>query len=526
VTITDLIAVTGLTYGTGSRKVQKLIDDGLILKYPTSATNKSYSLLASAEYRQSFESCAHQIKAILAETVGQRDDSWSDDEYHFGEARNAISELLPPVTLRAQREGNDNRLKFLFHDDNYFTSMHNLWTDFRANASTRKDFTMLQLPHLYQTLLRNATLPESEFDIVAVNFPWLSEFASKGLIAPIDDLQSSSFINQQDFHSSVWQSGSWESKQFAIPLYVTVESLVARRDLFSAANLPYPKTLKDLIAAARKMHLPKRRQSGIVWNAARGMPIASAFMFLLGAHGGSVVTRGETERPRGSGRATAARWKAGLNTDVGRSTLRYMRQLLTVSPPDVLSYDWNRSMSEFMSGHASMGFIWTMRAARCEYDMLSKVKGRVEYLPYPNTNGVRRMVPIGGFVLAVPSNLSKQRAALAFQAIRWMTTSEAMKPHVRNGLPVAPRFSVSSDPEMAATSPIVGFVDSLARQDLLSSSMRPNNPAYTQIEEILGEEIHDALSGTVSDEIALARAQDRMLEYLIRQEKLCQHGGH
>jgi len=91
--------------------------------------------------------------------------------------------------------------------------------------------------------------------------------------------------------------------------------------------------------------------------------------------------------------------------------------------------------------------------------------------------------------------------------ISWMTSPEAMKANVRNGFPVAPRFSVSADPEAAATSPIVSVVDQLAKLNLLKSWPRPPVPEYLSIELILGDAIHQALRGEVSDREALTKAQ-------------------
>jgi multiple sugar transport system substrate-binding protein len=85
-----------------------------------------------------------------------------------------------------------------------------------------------------------------------------------------------------------------------------------------------------------------------------------------------------------------------------------------------------------------------------------------------------------------------------------------MKAHVKNGFPIAPRFSVSADPEAAASSPIVRFVDQLAKKNLLHTWQRPNIPQYSAIERILGEEVHDALSSAKSDRTALADAADRI----------------
>jgi multiple sugar transport system substrate-binding protein len=81
-----------------------------------------------------------------------------------------------------------------------------------------------------------------------------------------------------------------------------------------------------------------------------------------------------------------------------------------------------------------------------------------------------------------------------------------MKAHVKNGFPIAPRFSVSADPEAAASSPIVRFVDQLAKKNLLHTWQRPNIPQYTAIERILGEEVHNALSGLKPDKQALQDA--------------------
>ena len=74
-----------------------------------------------------------------------------------------------------------------------------------------------------------------------------------------------------------------------------------------------------------------------------------------------------------------------------------------------------------------------------------------------------------------------------------MTSSEAIGTHIKTGFPVLPRFSMAADPEAAASSPIVHFVNDLARHNLLQTWQRPALPQYRQIEVVLGEEIHAAL---------------------------------
>jgi multiple sugar transport system substrate-binding protein len=138
----------------------------------------------------------------------------------------------------------------------------------------------------------------------------------------------------------------------------------------------------------------------------------------------------------------------------------------------------------------------------------------VAYLQQPRGPSGASNNPIGGFLLCIPTNLPEERVQLAFEGVAWMTSPEAMKANVQNGFPVAPRFSVSADPEAARTSPIVSVVDRLAKRDLLKAWPRPPVPEYRSIEAILGEEIHRALRGEVSDKEALANAQsaiDRLM---------------
>jgi len=157
-----------------------------------------------------------------------------------------------------------------------------------------------------------------------------------------------------------------------------------------------------------------------------------------------------------------------------------------------------------------MIYCWTMRAARFEYDIRSVVKRKVEYCQHPHGPGGASVSPVGGFLLTIPASLPPERAKLAFDAISWMASPAAMKEHVKNGIPVAPRFSVSADPEAAASTPIVRFVDKLAKQIKLQTWHRPPIPEYHKIETILGQEIYAALSGQCSDVEALTRSQNRI----------------
>jgi multiple sugar transport system substrate-binding protein len=503
VTVSTLVDVAGLPYATGLRRVHRMIDEGVILRRARTGTGKSFTLHPSAMMIQGFETYARKMKCLLAETFGRPISSENEEEFYFGGA----TVRSPGSSYR--KEGG---LRFLLHDDNYFTSMRNMWVDFRSNLASRRDFEMCVLPDLYGRLIDNARAEISAFDVVTVNLPWLAEFASKGLLRSLDGLIRPEAINAENFQPIVWESGAWEDRQYAVPIYVTVEILAARSDLFAEADLAFPRTFDDVIAAGRTLHAPDRGRYGIVWNAARGMPLAHSFMFLLACCGGAVV---DWSRRHGlAGKDPLVR----IDSDAGRQVLDYMHRLEEISPPDILTMEWKRGLELFLHGHSAMSYVWTMRAARFEYDIHSAVKRKVKYLPQPAGQGGSNLSPIGGFHLAIPANLPEHRVKMAFDAISSMASPEAMRVHVKNGFPVFPRFSVAADPEVSAGSPIIGVVDDMAKRHLLGINQRPRVRQYTVIERILGTVLHRALTRECSDAAALKTAQAEVEAVMARTE--------
>lgn len=509
VTMSSLASTAEVPFASAMRRIHKLIEDGDIQLRQRNNTGKSHFLEPSRKLTIGFTEYASKVKALLADTFGLKTASTDSEDYYFGGSYFA-GQIIPPLEIMEKKNETGQDLRFLLHDDNYFASMRNMWSDFRSKLSARKNFTLMSLPQLREEVFTNARRKESQYDVIAVNMPWLGESVVNKVAQPLTDFLKNNSINPLDFHPNIWATGNWNRTQFGIPIYCTIEALSVRKDLFEARGLHQPTSFERVIEAAKALHNPKRGMQGVVWNAAKGMPVSHSFMFFMGCCGSPVIDipaprlhvdysklKGEAMRPR-------------ILSVQGRHTLEYMHQLLAFSPPDILSIDWNKALDYFMGGQAAMIYCWTMRAARFEYDIHSVVKRKVAYYPHPHGPGGTSISPIGGFLLCVPASLPPERAHLAFEAISWMASPAAMKEHVKNGFPVAPRFSVSADPEAAASTPIVSFVDRLAKQNRIQNWQRPPIPEYHVIEEILGEEIFAALNGECTDHEALTRSQNRI----------------
>jgi multiple sugar transport system substrate-binding protein len=504
VDMSTLIELSQATWGTGNRLITRLIGDGLIDRVPRGPKHKTSFLAPSERLVNAFIDYATQVKAHLAKTFGLRSGS-ETDEYYFGGSYFAAHIIAPlhggDISSAALRN-----LRFLLHDDNYFASMRNMWSDFRNDIGRKSSFDLRPLPELLIEAERALSDPATAYDVVTLNMPWLGRFADAGLLAPLDDVLMQAPINPLDFHPSVWATGRWSGRQYGIPIYCTVEILTARRDLFEGAQLAYPRSFDETIAVARALHRPEREQYGISWNGARGMTIAHAFMFFMASSQGSVL-----DMPRRTENwlehLDTQNLRLCINSDAGLAALDYMRRLAEVSPPDVQTFDAERNLECFMSGHAAMSYAWTMRAARLEHELSSRVKRRVTYLTPPVLKGRPVTAPVGGFLLTIPTYVTPERRREIVNAIAWMASPEAMKAHVKNGFPVAPRFSVCADPEALASSPIVSFVDRMARRHELNTWSRPPVPEYVEIERILGTEVFAAVFEGKAPKQALAQAE-------------------
>ncbi|WP_182086358.1 extracellular solute-binding protein [Aureimonas sp. ME7] len=513
VTISMLAQVTGIPYATSMRLIGRLVDSGFILRMPRGRAGKSHSLHPGEDMRRAFLVYARSMKSLIARTMGLRGTGEDEEQYYFGGTPLA-SQPQPPPRLVEHRAKAELDIRFLLNDDNYFSAMRNMWVDLRSNLAASRDFSLRRLPDLYREILANAERPVSKYDVVTLNMPWLGELASKKLLRPLNPLVDSGMLDLTDFHPVIQSTADWCGTTFGMPIYCTIGILAARKDLFEERNLAFPRTFDEVIDSGRRFHQPDQGRFGVVFDGARGMPIASTFLFFLGACGTAPVAA------RSGGGAVALSRLAPdeavqmIDSEAGAAALEHMRRLLEIAPPDALDLAWDQNLALFLSGRASMAYCWTMRAARMEYDVQSTVKRKVEYLPQPAGPGGGRASPIGGFLLAIPANLPPERVEIASEAIAWMTSKKAMHAHVRNGFPVAPRFSTSADPEASAGSPIVRFVDGLARRQLLTTWQRPNIPHYTRMEAVISREIHAALRKDKPASMALSDAGAAINEIL------------
>lgn len=509
-TSSSLAANSGLTYGTAMRGIASLIERDLIIKRVKTTTGKSYSLHPSEKTLLEWQELARRSHSIISSTIGSKPNSDRSEasDYYFGASYNHGS-VLPPPSILSSKLSINNDLNILVHADPTFMAMHVLKKQFETIFGVGVQGRALSIDRLRQEILSNSEFEKSRYDIIACDLPWFGEMAADGRFLPLDDLMSASNFDAPDFHPEALASARYNGQQYGIPVQTTPELLVCRKDILNGRGLRPPRTIEDTINVARQLHDPFEGLSGIAWNAARGTPLGHSFLFVMGAFGQPVLNLKSVETGFDGENLDGENYRPMFDSDQARNTAEYFKELLQYSPPGILNMSWYERARCYAEGKVGIAYCATLLAPLFELNKSSPAYGNTTYLPHPSGPGAKPIAPLGGYALAIPSNIAPDRISPIWTALKSLTSAQTVKLYIENGSLVSPRYSVSMDPEVQRVSPLISTVDDMARSGVLQMWPRPPVPEISAIIAIAGEEMHDMLLGAKTVDQALSNAQNR-----------------
>ncbi|MEN0001501.1 MAG: extracellular solute-binding protein [Pseudomonadota bacterium] len=515
-TTSYLANASGLGYGTAIRAINAIEDRGLMIRRPRTKTGKSFSLHPSDKLLAEWQEYARRVRGAIGSTLGvSAAGKGGIGDYFFG-ASYGDSQTIPPPTPLQSKLGLQSDLRILVHADPTFMAMNVLKRQFEGLFGIGIKSRALSIDRLRQEILSNATQKSSRYDMIACDLPWFGELADKKVLLPINDLISSSGANLSDFHQVALGSACYQGVQYGLPVQTTPELLCVRRDLCDAAGIGVPLTIADTLKTARNLHNRAQGRSGIAWNAARGTPLGHTFMFVMGAMGRPFLNLSKVEDGYDAQWPEGENFRPMLQSEEAFETAHYLRELLDYSPVSILSMSWYERARAYADGEVAMAYCATLLATLFEMNAESPARGVTDFLPHPYGPSGKPIAPVGGYALAIPSNIAPERIEPVWAALQSLTSPEIIKLYIENGSLVSPRFSVSMDPTVRQASPVISIVDGMARSGILQYWPRPPVPEITDLIEIIGTDIHDMLQGAKSVTAALESAQNRA-DALMRQ---------
>ena len=240
VTPTALIGASRVPYATATRRLKDMIEAGMIEQRPRTATGKSVSLHPSPRLADQWTALSGRVRRLAEDRFGGREPESRD--YYFGGSYMTTTQLIPPIQVLPEPLKPVGGVRVLVHGDPTFMVMHNLKRQFEQVIGCPIHQRAFSIDRLRDEGLRNAERKVSRYDIVAVDLPWVGEFAARGVLMPLDEAMDLARLDPADFHTAGWAAAHWGGRPYAVPSQTTPELLFYRRDLFAEAGLEPPTT--------------------------------------------------------------------------------------------------------------------------------------------------------------------------------------------------------------------------------------------------------------------------------------------
>jgi multiple sugar transport system substrate-binding protein len=326
---------------------------------------------------------------------------------------------------------------------------------------------------------------DASFDLVLMDVTWTPKFAAAGWLVPLDARVPRGEIAA--LLSEAVAAGRYQGKLFRLPVRTDVGLLYYRRDLLAAAGIAPPRTLADLVRAARVLQRPPHRW-GFVWQGAQYEGLVCVFLEVLRGHGGFWIDPGTLE--------------VGLDRAEARAALDFLRACRSeagISPPGVTTYKEEESRRLFQDGRAvflrNWPYVW--RLAQAEG---SPLRGKIDVQAMPQSLGGVAAGTLGGWGLGLSRFSRNAEAALSFA--RYAVSLPGQRALCgRSGYAPA-RREAYDDPELREANPFLGRLLEVHA----AAVARPPVPRYALVSDILQRRLSAAVAGLETPQAALAAA--------------------
>lgn len=332
-----------------------------------------------------------------------------------------------------------------------------------------------------KTKLLAAFNSETAPDVLELGSDWIAQFSSAGVLADVAALGG----KLDGFTPEVGAPGRWEKGVFAMPWVVDTRVLFVNRGLLATTGQDSnvtDSTWEQLIARAEKIKTTQRDAFGFGVNGEDRHRLYKKILPFFWSNGGELFD------------------SAGKPAINSAANIEALETYLTLSQSGVI--DTQKKLDDdFMRGR--IGYLisgsWLV-------DRISKDNPALKYAVtmLPAFAGRPAMSFAGGEYLAISESSKSKQSAM--KLVAFLTSGEqalALCKDLPGGMTPADR---------AATSDafLQGPVRSVFTRQLAQARMTPVHPRWLDIEEVIENEVSQALLGNKTSEQALNDAQARI----------------
>jgi multiple sugar transport system substrate-binding protein len=317
----------------------------------------------------------------------------------------------------------------------------------------------------------------SECDVFFSDVIWTAEFAAQKWLLDMTDTVNE---RKSEFIPSTLETIHFDNKYFGVPQASDAALMYYRTDKISN----FPSTWQDLYSQAKA-------NGGIVYQGASYEGLTCDYLELAFAAGGKVLSD--------DGK------KSVINSPQNLKALQFMVDGIKsgAAPKAVTTYMEEESRRAFESGKYAFMRNWSYAYALGNAKG-SKVAHKFKVAPFPTFEGGTSAAILGGHNLVVSAYSKNPKGAV--QLINYLTSPEVEKVNFAKFSITPTTTATYSDPEVKKDIP---FAAALLK-NVQAAHARPVSPVYPQISQAIYKNVNAALSGQMSPQDALKKADSQI----------------
>ena len=378
-----------------------------------------------------------------------------------------------------------------FEDDTLVVLNHQVAGFEAANPNIRIE--LVQAPRItterHDQFAADLEAADAAVDILAVDYPWLAEFAVSGWLFPLDDYVRSSTVDPAAFLPATVEASTIHGQLMALPWTTDGGVLYYRQELLGKYGYAPPTTWSELQLIALDIKTKEGLLYGFVWQGAPYEGLTCNALEFAWAEGGETLNNTE---------------QVVFDSPQTRAALARMTDFVAsdASPPQVVAFQENQALSAFRDGQAVFMRNWFYAWDRVN-QADSIVAGQVGMAPLPSSC-------LGGQALALSSS-SLHKA----EAFRFMAFLAGYDQQVQAALLAKQPAALSAafrDKALLAADPV--WPDLHAA--LAVTRPRPIAVPYTELSRAIYTEVNSMLNGK-QDPAATAMNVQRRIKAILAQ---------
>ncbi len=323
-------------------------------------------------------------------------------------------------------------------------------------------------------------LGDSPYDLLLMDVTWTAKYAAAGWLLPLDDWLGPDAL--EPLAPGARGGNRIDGRLWRLPLVADMGLLYWRTDLMDAP----PRTPAELVAISAELQRQGKVRWGYVWQGRQYEGLSCVFVEVLHGFGGSWG-------PVGPG--------FGLDTAAATEAATWLRSLIDtgVSPPAVANFAEPEALQSFEAGEAAFLRNWPYAWQELQGEG-SRVAGRVGVTTMVAQPGEPHGATQGSWGLSVLAG--SRHPAAAVQVLQALTGEASQRRLVERWGYTPTLSALFDDPELVAQRPLLPVL----RAALEDTVLRPINPGYAQLSDMLQRQLSSGITGDTAPEQAMARA--------------------